>query len=339
MALLNRNLRDTRAQEALFAAIKKRGAGARYDCVLGMSGGVDSSYVALLAARHGLRVLAVHLDNGWNSPIAVENINKLVSELNFGYASHVLPWSDFKKVQVAFLRASVPEAETPTDVAIQRAIHESAKKHGVHYILSGGNLASEGILPASWHYNARDTRYSYAILKQAGCAKKYFKAIKYGLVEEAFYKLACNIKTVYPLNDVAYDRIEARKELEASHGWKYYGAKHGESRFTRFVQTYYLPTKHGIDYRRATFSSEICLGQLKRERALELLSELPYDPAAVEGEIKYVAKKLGITEGELADIVKAPARWYQDFPTNAVVLGKIYDAYRFVNGKVRVHNF
>lgn len=342
MALVNRDSQDTRAQRAqeeLFAAIKKRGARSKYDCVVGMSGGVDSSYVAVVAARHGLRVLAVHLDNGWNSPIAVENINQLVSKFNFGYASHVLPWSDFKKVQVAFLRASVPEAETPTDVAIQRALHENAKKHGVHYILSGGNLASEGILPASWHYNARDTRYSYAILKQGDCAKKHFKALKYGLAEEVFYKLLWDIKTLYPLNDVPYDRAAARKELEASHGWKDYGAKHGESRFTKFIQTYYLPVKHGIDYRRATFSSEICLGQLKRERALELLTQLPYDPAAVEGEIQYIAKKLGITEGELAKLIEAPARWYKDFPTNEVVLGKVYDAYRLIHGKVKVQNF
>jgi hypothetical protein len=233
----------------------------------------------------------------------------------------------------------VPEAETPTDVAIQRAIHEQAKKHGVRYILSGGNLASEGILPASWHYNARDTRYSYAILKEGRCPRRYFKALRYGLMEEAYYKIACGIKTVYPLNDVAYDRAKVRRELEECHGWKNYGAKHSESRFTKFIQTYYLPVKHGIDYRRATFSSEICLGQLKRERALELLSELPYDPAAVDGEVRYVAKKLGMTEGELAEIVGAPPRWYTDFPTNEVILGKVYDAYRFLNGKVRVHNF
>lgn len=337
MLLLNRDASDTREIASMFDRVKKRGAGSKYDCVLGMSGGVDSSYVAVLAARHGLRVLAVHLDNGWNSPIAVENIKALVSKFNFGYASHVLPWNDFRKVQVAFLRASVPEAETPTDVAIQRAIHEKAQKNGIHFILSGGNLQSEGILPESWHYNARDTRYSYAILKHGRCAKKHFRPLKYGLVEEAFYKFACRIKTLYPLNLVPYDRVAARKELEAEHGWKYYGSKHGESRFTRFVQTYYQFVKHGMDYRRATLSSEICLGQTTRDDALEVLKKLPYDPAGVDEEVAYVAKKLGITETELKDIVNAPARWYKDFPRNEVALGKVYDAYRFLNGKVKTH--
>jgi N-acetyl sugar amidotransferase len=339
MALLNRDANDTSELKKLFDRIKRHGSGSKYDCVLGMSGGVDSSHVAVLAASHGLRVLAVHLDNGWNSPVAVENINAIVSKFKFGYASHVLPWNDFRKVQVAFLRASVPEAETPTDVAIQRAIHEKAKKNGVRFILSGGNLQSEGILPESWHYNARDTRYSYAILKHGRCPKKHFKPLKYGLAEEAYYKFVCGIRTTYPLNLVPYDRVAARKELEASHGWKYYGSKHGESRFTKFIQTYYQFVKHGMDYRRATLSSEICLGQTTRERALEVLTELPYDPKAVADEMKYVAKKLGITEGELKDIVKAPARWYKDFPTNELALGKVYDAYRFISGKVKTQHF
>jgi N-acetyl sugar amidotransferase len=337
MKLVQREPTDTNEVDKLFATIKQHGTGSKYDCVLGMSGGVDSSHVATLAARYGLRVLAVHLDNGWNSPIAVENINKLVSKFNFGYASHVLPWNEFKKVQVAFLKASVPEAETPTDVAIQRAIHEKANKHGIHYILSGGNLQSEGILPESWHYNARDTRYSYAILKQAGCAKKHFKPLKYGLAEEAYYKLVRRIKTVYPLNLVPYDRVAVRRELEASHDWKYYGSKHGESRFTRFVQSYYQFVKHGIDYRRATLSSEICLGQTTRERALEILKALPYDPATIDEEVRYIAKKLGLTESELVEIVKAPARWYKDFPRNEVMLGNVYNAYRYINGQVKTH--
>lgn len=339
MALVNRDPGNTAALNDLFARIKRRGRGSRYDCVVGMSGGVDSSYVALLAARHGLRVLGVHLDNGWNSPVAVENIKELVSQLGFGYASYVLPWSDFKKVQLAFLRASVPEAETPTDIAIQRALHENARKYKVHYILSGGNLASEGILPASWHYNARDTLYSYSILEHGDCPRAHFKSLKFGVSEEVFYKFASNIRTLYPLNEVVYDKLEARKDLEGSCGWKYYGSKHGESRFTKFIQTYYLVVKHGIDYRRATCSSEICVGQLERGQALESLSELPYVPTTIDGEMIYIAKKLGITVGELVEIVEAPARWYKDFPTNEVVLGKVYDVYRFLTGKTKAAKF
>ena len=140
--------------------IKKDGKNRDFDCIIGLSGGVDSSYLAVLAHNYGLRILAVHLDNGWNSPIAVKNINSLVSKLNIDYASYVLPWKDFKKVQLAFLQASVPEAETPTDVAIGRATNHYALQTGTKFILSGGNIASEGILPMSWHYNCRDTKYT-----------------------------------------------------------------------------------------------------------------------------------------------------------------------------------
>ncbi|MBX3205823.1 MAG: 7-cyano-7-deazaguanine synthase [Labilithrix sp.] len=337
--LLSRDPSETKPLDDLLGNIKASRSRSKYDVVVGMSGGVDSSYVAVLAARHGLRVLAVHLDNGWNSPVAVENINRLVSRLNLGYASCVLPWSDFRRVQVAFLKASVPEAETPTDIAIARALFDSATKHGVNRILSGGNLASEGILPISWHYNARDTRYSHAILRRDSCPLRLFNTMRCGLRQEVYFRVVRQIKTLYPLNSIVYDKAEARKELEQDFGWKYYGSKHGESRFTRFIQTYYLPVKHGIDYRRATFSSEICLGQFDRSHALKLLAEPPYDKTAIKDELKYIAKKLALSLVELENIVEAPPRWYTDFPNDEALLGRVYDAYRFLAGKRKVSAF
>jgi N-acetyl sugar amidotransferase len=337
--LLNQDDTNNKPLEALFEQIRKDGRRSKYDCVIGLSGGVDSSYLALIAARYGLRVLAVHLDNGWNSPIAVENINNLVTKLNLAYSSYVLPWNDFRKVQVAFLKASVPEAETPTDIAIQRAVHHYAFKHGVPYILSGGNVASEGILPGSWHYNARDTKYSYAILKQSKCPKKLFKSQKFGFMDEVYSKFIRRIKTVYPLNYMVYNKDQARKELEQNYNWRYYGSKHGESRFTRFIQSYYLFVKHGIDYRRATLSSEICLGLVKREDALELLSKLPYQPEEVVSEFQYVAKKLVISPEELKQIIAAPPKWYFDYPNNNKLLGKAYDLYRYFAGKEKTTSF
>lgn len=339
VSLLNRDPADTAGLSKLMATIKQAGRGSKYDCVVGMSGGVDSSYVATLAVEHGLRVLAVHLDNGWNSPIAVENINKLVTKLGLGYASYVLPWNDFKKVQVAFLKASIPEAETPTDVAIQRAVHAQAAKHGVRYILSGGNLASEGILPATWHYNARDMRYARAVMKAAGCPWKHFSALSFSLPREVYYRVGARIKTVYPLNHVVYDKGAARASLEQNAGWRYYGSKHGESRFTKYIQTYYLVVKHGIDYRRATLSSEICIGQIERDEALKVLGEKSYNEADIATDGQYIAKKLGISDAELRDIVAAAPRWYRDFPNNEVALGRIYSAYRYLTGRARTSNF
>ena len=236
--------------DELLRAVGDRGRGRRYDCVVGVSGGVDSSYTCALAAEHGLRVLAVHLDNGWDSVTSVGNIRNLVRKLDIDYASSVLPWKQFRQVQLAFLKASVPEAETPTDIAIQLAVHSHALKNGVRTILSGGNIATEGVLPATWHYNARDIKYSYAILDAANCPREYFATQKYGILEETYYKVIRGIKTLYPLNHIRYSRHEAREMLERDYGWKYYGSKHGESGYTKFIQTFYLFVKHGIDYRR-----------------------------------------------------------------------------------------
>jgi N-acetyl sugar amidotransferase len=337
--LINRDISDDQPLEELIEKIKSRGKKSKYDCVIGLSGGVDSSYVAYIAAKHKLRVFGVHMDNGWNSPTAVENIKKLVSKYNMGYASYVLPWADFRKVQLAFLQASVPEAETPTDIAIQKAITYYALKSKVPSILSGGNIASEGILPISWHYNSRDTKYSHNILKYSKCPVKLFQSQKNGVWDEFYCKIIKNIKTYYPLNYIPYDKDVAREELTQEVGWKYYGSKHGESRYTKFIQSYYLFVKHGIDYRRATLSSEICLGKISRNAALNILKKLPYENEEIQNDIEYVAKKLGISAQELYNIIKLPPKWYKDFKNNEFFLGKIYDAYRFLNGKEKSSNF
>jgi N-acetyl sugar amidotransferase len=324
---------------ALLDTVKARGRGRKYDCVIGVSGGVDSSYVLMLAHDHGLRTLAVHLDNGWNSPVAAQNIRTLATAMKVDYASHVLPWNDFRQVQRAFLQASVPEAETPTDVAIVRAVHHHALKHGVKAILSGGNIASEGILPVSWHYNARDTRYSHAILDAANCPRRLFRPLRFGVADEFYAKIVRGIRTLYPLNHVRYDKAAARAALEQRYGWTYYGSKHGESRFTRFIQTYYLVVKHGIDYRRATLSSELLLGHVERDEALAILATSPFDPQWVEGEIDYLTKKLAMSRTELEAVIAAPARYYVDYPNQAALLGRIYDAYRRLKGQPKTSNF
>jgi N-acetyl sugar amidotransferase len=330
---------DTNALSKLFDQVRRAGRGHEYDCVVGVSGGVDSSYVATLASENGLRVLAVHLDNGWNSKIAVENIRNLANRLKLGYLSYVLPWTEFRQVQVAFLRASVPEVETPTDVAIQRAVHHFAKKHGIKYILSGGNIASEGILPITWHYNARDTKYSYAILDAAKCPRSAFRSQVFGAIADIYCRVFKGIKTVYPLNFLNYDKSAARSYLENNYNWQYYGSKHGESRFTRFVQNYYLYVKHGIDYRRATLSSEILIGAISRDAALSLLETLPYENYDVQAESSYIAKKLNLDNHELDAIISAQPKWYFDYPNNQALLGYLYDFYRRLTGRHKTSNF
>lgn len=330
---------DSPQLAALMAKVRSAGRGRKFDCVVGVSGGVDSSTVLRLACNHGLQVLAVHMDNGWNSPIAVQNIKRLVEKLDVEYASYVLPWSDFRKVQVAFLKASVPEAETPTDAAIVRALHHHALKHRVKYVLSGGNFASEGILPVTWHYNARDTKYAYSILDASDCPRRNFSTQRFGFLDEFYAKIVRGTRTCYPLNCVRYDRDAGRALLERDFGWQYYGSKHGESRFTKFIHNYYLFVKHGIDYRRATSSSEICIGKLDRDEALAQLEAPPFSGMDMEVELSYVAKKLALDRAELDRIIQAPAKWYFDYPNNKALLGRMYDVYRFLAGKEKLSNF
>jgi N-acetyl sugar amidotransferase len=316
----------------IIAKIKKAGKGKKYDCVIGVSGGIDSSYVAYKAKKRGLRPLLVHLDNGWNSEISVKNIKNLANILGFDYQSFVLDWEEFKDIQLAFLRASIPEMETPTDIAIPGALHQVAAKYGVKYIISGGNFATEGILPKTWHYNAKDFKYFKHIQKTFG-TKKIKKFPFFGWKEEAYYKLVKGIKMVYLLNYVPYNKQEAMQILQDELGWRYYGGKHYESKYTGFVQSYIMPEKFGMDYRRATLSTQICTGEVSREFALEELTHNSYDAEKSNEEKEYVCKKLGITTQEFDKIMGDSAKIYRDYPNAEKNLEFIYNIYRKTFGK------
>lgn len=313
--------------EALIKNIKLSGKGKTYDCLIGISGGIDSCYLAYIAKNQGLRVLLVHMDNGWNSEISVKNIKNIADILGFDYQSFVLDWYEFKDLQLAFLKASIPEIETPTDIAIPGALHKIAAQYGIKYILSGGNYATEGILPKTWHYNGKDLKYLKYIQKTFG-TKKIKKTPLFGWQNEVYYKLVKGIKIVYPLNYVNYNKVEAMRKLENDLGWRYYGGKHYESKYTGFVQSYILPEKFKIDYRRATFSTQICTGEITREFALQELEKLSYDPQKVKEEKEYIAKKLSISLHQLDEILNAPPKWYRDYPNDEVFLNKLYDLYR-----------
>jgi N-acetyl sugar amidotransferase len=326
-----RNDLETRIEKIRFD-----GRGSTYDCLIGMSGGVDSSYLAYLAkVEFGLRPLAVHLDNGWDSSDAVWNIRNVISPLNIDYEAVVLDWPEFRELQLAFLRASVPEAETPTDVAIPEALYTVAERHGIRYILSAGNVATEGVLPKCWHYNARDRKYFSYICRTFG------KGIPerfdfYDYQREAYFKLVRGIKTVYPLDHLHFTKNSAIDLLKEKFGFRYYGEKHFESLYTRFIQGYYLDRKFGIDYRRATFSSQIMDGQLTRDEAIDRLAgEELYKGSNIERDKHYVAKKLQISADELERIIAMPPRWYRELPNDERKLALIYSVYRTLYGKRR----
>jgi len=313
--------------EEILKKIKTSGRNSKYDVLLGISGGADSCYVGYLLKKKGIRTLLVHMDNGWNSDDATLNIKNVAKKLGFDYQSYVLDWEEFRDIQLAFLRASVVEAETPTDIAIMGALHRIAAQEGIKYIVSGGNLATEGILPRTWHYNAKDTKYFNHIQKTFG-TKKARKFPAFGFQTETYYKLIRGIKIVYLLNYVDDNKSQAIKILQDEIGWKNYGGKHHESRFTKFVQSYLLPKKFQLDYRKATLSSQICVGEISRKEALEALNKPLYNVDDIEREKVYIAKKLRITKEELEEIIELPGKYYNEYPNDEKRLEFIYKIYR-----------
>lgn len=313
--------------KALINKIKAEGKGKKYDCIIGLSGGIDSSYVAYIAKQQGLRILGVHMDNGWNSEEAVKNIKNIADILGIDYESYVLDWEEFKEIQLAFLKASVPEADTPTDIAILSSLHRVASKYGVKNIISGGNFATEGILPKKWHYNAKDLTYFKYIHRTFGKGKiKTFPT--FGFRSEMYYKFVKGVKMVYLLNFVPYHKDDAIRTLEHHLDWKNYGGKHYESKYTGFIQSYYLVKKFNLDYRKATLSSQICTGVITREEAIEVLKKPSYQVDHSEKEMEYISKKLGISLDEFKKIIQLPPHWYSDYPNDEKWLGYVYNTYR-----------
>lgn len=317
-----------RLRSTILTTIKKNGEGKRYDCIIGISGGVDSCYTAYLAKQAGLNALLLHLDNGWNSDIAVRNIQKMCKALDFDYESYVLNWNEFKEIQLAFLRSSIVDLEIPTDMAIPAALHQTAAKYNVKYIISGGNYVSEGILPKQWGYHVmKDMRLYNHIVKKYGTVHR--KDIPgFGVCTETYYKLIKGIKTVYLLNYVPYDPEEAKTFLEKEFGCNYSIGKHHESRYTQFWQSYIMPVKYGFDYRKATLSNIICSGQITRDEAVDILKASPYEGIDIPKEKEYICKKLGITEAEFEQCMNSKPLTYKDFPNNERLINFIYGLYR-----------
>jgi N-acetyl sugar amidotransferase len=333
-------MRDSSALPHLFEQLRRsRPKGATHDVVVGVSGGVDSSMTALLAQEAGLKVLAVHMDNGWDTPIAVRNVFRLIQRPGIDYHAVVLDWNAFKAIQRAFIDAGVPDIELPTDIAIQAAVHRMAVKHRIKAILSGGNIANEGILPAAWLYNARDSHYARAMLQRAGVPLKTYRQIEFSFTMELRCRLWNGIRTLYPLNLFSYDKETARAQLKSQIGWQDYGGKHCESTFTRFTQLIYLPRRHKVDYRRGYLSADICLGKVSRQEALRELGEAPWKGLDVAHDTAFVARKLDFRPEELESAMQGPALWYKDYPNREWQLGLAYNSYRLLTGRKKASNF
>ena len=292
--------------------VKKAGKGKQYDSLLGISGGVDSSYLALQAKKLGLRPLLVHFDNGWNSELAVDNIEKIISKLGFDLHTLVIPWEEFRDLQLAFLKASVVDIEMVTDHAIIATLYKLAIKFNIKYILSGTNIVTEGILPSNWIHFKGDHIHIQALQKQfVGKPLKRYPLLTVRLRTLALIR---GVQTVSPLNYIHYNKDATKAELKNEIGWRDYGGKHYESVFTRFYQGYILPTKFHIDKRKAHLSTLICSHQISKEDALLELSKPLYDEQQLRTDYDFVVKKLELTKGEFEEIMSAPPRPHTDYP-------------------------
>jgi N-acetyl sugar amidotransferase len=312
------------ALESVVNEIKTRGEGKPYDCILGLSGGVDSTYLAYRATQLGLRPLAVHFDNGWNTELAVKNIENIVTKLKLDLYTYVIDWEEFRSLQLAFLKASVVDIEMITDHAIIATLYKLALKKDIPFILSGTNIVTEAILPENWIHRKGDHVHIKAINKLFGTRKLE----KFPLLD-SFIKIRvslANIKSVSLLNLMHYNKAEVKKIITENLGWRDYGGKHYESVFTRFYQGYILPQKFAIDKRKAHLSNLICSGQMSRAEALNEMKKPGYEENVRKADYEFVLKKLELSPEEFHDILRLPIKQHSDYPVDKL----IYDRYKFL---------
>ena len=309
---------DARGEREIMSVvkqIKRDGRGRDHDCLIGISGGVDSSYVTYLAkAKFGLRPLLYHVDGGWNSQQAVNNIEKLVDGLGIDLHTEVIDWPEMRDLQLAFFKAQVPHIDTPQDHAFLVGLYNFAAKEGFKYILTGANFSTECVRePLEWHYHASDLRQLRDIHRQFGTRplKTFPQADIFKF--KIYYRFVKGVRVVKPLNSIPFFKEAAMQELVDKFGWQKYAHKHYESRFTRFYEGYWLPTKFGYDKRRAHFSSLILTGQLSRDEALEKISKRAYDDETLAQDFEYIATKLGLSVPELKAIMAEPNKSYKDY--------------------------
>ncbi|WP_264760199.1 N-acetyl sugar amidotransferase [Pseudomonas quasicaspiana] len=304
--------------------IKKDGQGRDFDCIIGLSGGLDSSYVSYLAKeKMGLRPLLFHVDAGWNTDQAVGNIEKLVDGLGLDLYTEVINWEEMKDLQVAFLKAQVSDQDLPQDTAFFSGLYKFAKAHKIKYVLTGGNFSTECCRePEEWGgYPGIDKRLLKDIHSRFGKRPLKTFPIVDILVYKLYYRYILGMEVVKPLNLVPYIKQDAENTLERLFGWKRFQHKHHESRFTRFYEDYWMPKKFGFEKRRAHFSSLIMTGQMTREAALERISRPELDEQFLSSEFEYVANKLDLTVDELQSIFNGQNKTCLDYKNKRFLIG------------------
>ena len=319
--------RRSQREDVLRAAVdrvRESGRGKQYDCVIGISGGVDSSYLAWKVIQLGLRPLAVHFDNGWNSELAVKNIESLTNALGIDLHTHVVDWTEFRDLQKAYFRASVIDIEVPTDHGIYGTLYATAVNHGVRFVLGGNNIATEGFMPHGWHFQKCDHINLLDIHRQFGTTPLKTYPLYDRTLKKKAWKAGTEILEILDLID--YSREEAVETISREFGWRDYGTKHGESTFTKFYQEYVLPRKFGVNKRKAHLSTLINTGEMTRDEALRQLENHVYSESDMAREKEYVLKKLGFSADEFDAVMNTEPVSHHTFETE----GSLFYEYRFL---------
>ena len=317
---------DAASERKLFEVaekIKAQGIGEDFDCIIGLSGGLDSSYTAYIAkAKLGLRPLLFHVDAGWNTDQAVGNIEVLVDGLGLDLYTEVIDWEEMKDLQVAILKSQIPHQDIPQDTAFFSALYKFARQHKIKYVLTGGNYSTECCRePEEWGaYPGIDKKFILGIHSQYGKRPLRTFPLVDVFTSKIYYKYVLGMNVFKPLDLIRYKKREAEEELERRFGWKKFLHKHHESRFTRFLEDYWLPRKFGYDRRRAHFSSLILTEQMTRQEALNRIAKPELDDHFLDCEFEYVAHKLDLTVDELRAIFLAPGRSSYDYKSNRALI-------------------
>lgn len=301
--------------------IRSKGQGKNYDCILGLSGGVDSSYLALKVFEWGLRPLVVHVDAGWNSELAVANIEKVISHCGFDLFTHVIEWEDMRDLQMSYLKAGIANQDVPQDHIFFATLYRFAVNNKISAVLSGGNFASEGVFPASWGHNAMDAINLKAIHRKFGTRRlRHYKTISF-LEYYLYFPILRGMKVHRLLDLIDYDKNDALNMLQSVIGYKPYPRKHGESIFTKVFQNYYLPEKYGFDKRRPHLSSLIRSEQISRREALSELAKPLYEPLELEADLDFLCRKLETSRENFDRLLKLPNIRHDTFPNWDSMLG------------------
>jgi N-acetyl sugar amidotransferase len=305
----------------MVTTLKQAGQGQRYDVMLGLSGGIDSAYLAHLAVRElGLRVLAVHVDGGWNSEPAVRNIESLVRTLDLDLHTYVVEWQEMRDLQLSFLKASVLNQDIPQDHAFFSTLYRTARMFGIRHFLSGVNYATEAIIPPGTGFSYSDDVHLRGVQRRFGTKPLDSYPVMSFLEFLWLTRVRKQLAVFRPLNFMDYRKDMALETLRSQYGWRDYGTKHSESRFTKFYQDIYLPRKFGLDKRKLHLSSLVVSGQLHRDEALAELEQPILPPDQERRDIRFVAKKLGLSPAELEALIAAPPIPHAAYPNRLALM-------------------